>query len=335
MTEVAPVKKNRSWLLQWLIGIFLTALAVFLLSRVIRFQDLKAAFTSISLVNLLMAALVYLVSMFVRAWCWQTLLQRRVSLGRAYLVLNEGYFLNNILPFRLGELGRAYLMGRRTGTGTLNVLPTVIVERSYDLAYAACMLLISLPFFLKMDWARPLALIVLGLIVGGLFALYLAARNRIALEGWLAARSEKIGFIKRWVLPSFHNVLDGFAVLTRFDLFLISLGALGVSWGMAVIRDLILLRSLVPTAPYWWATLAIGASNLGGALPSMAASLGTFEGAATGALSLAGATPEVGLAYALVLHGIHLVFTTVVGFTGITQEGESLGTLVQKLRLSK
>ncbi len=31
--------------------------------------------------------------------------------------MNEGYLINNFLPFRLGELGRALLLGGETGLG--------------------------------------------------------------------------------------------------------------------------------------------------------------------------------------------------------------------------
>jgi uncharacterized protein (TIRG00374 family) len=325
-------KKKSSFFLQWGLGILLTGVAVFILTRVISWEELKTAFSTVSPGTLAACMGIYLFSMGLRALAWQTLLQRRVSLGRAWLVMSEGYFLNNILPFRLGEIGRAFLMGRRTGMGMLNVLPTIVVERAYDLAFAAALLLSTLPFVLKMEWARPVAILVLGLIFVGLFGMYMAARHRSRLEAWLGRLAERSGLVRRYVLPQLHAVLDGFAVLTRFELFAISVVALGLSWFTAIFRDWIVLRDLSSGAPFWWALLAISASNLGGALPSMAASLGTFEGAATGAMVLAGAAPEVGLAYALIIHVIHLIVSTVLGLIGLSQEGESLGNLITKLR---
>ena len=335
MNEVTTTKTDRSWIWQWLIGIALTGGAVFLLTRVIQWDEFKVALTSIRPDKILLITVVYLVSMSFRALAWQTLLQRRISWGRAILGMNEGYFLNNILPFRLGELGRAFLMGRRTGMGTVATLSTVVVERAYDLAIAAALLLTTLPFFLKMDWARPFAIIVLILIIVGLFGLYFAARHREALEGWLTRRLGHLRPFERLILPTIRSLLNGFSVLTRFEFFAISLGALMLSWGIALIRDYMVLQSLVPTAPFWWAMLAISASNLGGALPSMAASLGTFEGAATGAMVLAGATPEVGLVYAIVIHVIHLICSSIIGGIGLAQEGQSLTQLLSSLRANR
>ena len=326
---------NRGWMVQWGIGIVLTGIAIFLLSRVVHWEDLKTAFSAISPSTIGLAVAIYLISFSLRAWCWQTLLQRKVSIWRAALGLSEGYFLNNILPLRLGEIGRAFLMGRRSGLGTLSVLSTVVVERFYDLAFAAAMLLAALPFVLKMDWARPAAILVLALIIAGLFVLYLAARHRVRLEAWIGKLAGRVPLIQKWVMPSLHSILEGFAVLTNFQLFFISMLALGLSWGIGVFRDWTILGALSPGAPFWWALLAISASNLGGALPSMAASLGTFEGAATGAMVLAGARPEVGLAYALIIHVIHLIISSILGLIGLSLEGESLSNLIADLRKAR
>ena len=105
-----------------------------------------------------------------------------------------------------------------------------------------------------------------------------------------------------------------------------------MSWGFALARDYLVINSIVVTAPFWWVMLAISASNLGGAVPSMMASLGTFEGAATGAMVLAGAQPEVGLVYAIVIHAIHLVISSAIGAFALLLEGQSLSKLITDLR---
>ena len=226
--------KNRSWILQWLIGICFTFGAIFLLSRVVRWDEIMTAFASITPLTLVEIIVVYLLGMLARAVCWQTLLQRRVSVGWAFLGINEGYLLNNILPFRLGELGRSFLMGRRTGMGTISTLSTVVVERAYDLVIAAGLLLSVLPYVLKMDWARSIAYVVLVVIIAGLFAVYLAARHREALIGWVQKRFAHVGMIQRLFVPALKSLLEGFSVLTRFDMFAISFGALAGELGFCL-----------------------------------------------------------------------------------------------------
>ncbi|MEN6299709.1 MAG: lysylphosphatidylglycerol synthase transmembrane domain-containing protein, partial [Anaerolineaceae bacterium] len=64
-----------------------------------------------SLVGLSLAATLLWLS--VRGIVWRIILQEKASFRQVFLTLNEGYLLNNLLPFRLGELGRAFLLGRK------------------------------------------------------------------------------------------------------------------------------------------------------------------------------------------------------------------------------
>ncbi|WP_322509619.1 lysylphosphatidylglycerol synthase transmembrane domain-containing protein [Anaerolinea sp.] len=324
-----------SWFFQWGIGILLTGGAIFILSRIIDLNEFIVVFRSLPLKTLLMVWGIYLVSMVIRAWGWQNLLQRRVGLWRAVLLMNEGYFLNNVLPFRLGEFGRAYLAGKYGKSGTFSAFSTVVVERAYDLAFASFLLLSSLPFAFQMRWAQNAAIALLGVIVAGLVGLYFAAHHREKIEQKIIHLASGSVFVQRWVYPTVHGMLDGFSVLTRFEFFIFSLLGIGFSWFLAIFRDFFVLRALDPSIPFWVTLLAISSSNLGGALPSMAASLGTFEGAATGALSLIGLKPELGLVYALVIHIVHLVSTTIIGGIGISQEGKTIQQLITEIRNSQ
>lgn len=321
--------------LRWLPGILLTAAAFLFLGFTVDWPLFLRDIAKIPAWVLLVAALIYLASMVARALCWHTLLQRKVGIFTTIVVMNEGYFLNNILPARMGELGRAFLMGRRSGLGTFRVLPTIVVERAFDVAFAAALLLLTLPLVLKMEQARPVAALLLGMIVAGMFAIYLAARNRAWVEGTLERWSANRAFLRRWVMPQVHSVLDGFSVLARPQYFFLSLLLMASTWGLALMRDYLLLRTILPETPFWWAVLAISAANLGGALPSTMASIGVFEGAAVAALGLVGVPSEQALAYALIVHITHLVSSSLIGAYGLSQEGKSLAELIAELRSAR
>ncbi len=322
-------------MLRWLPAVLVTTLAVWLLVRAIDWQVFFASLAAIPPGILLLTIPIYLVAMVLRALAWQYLLQRRVPAKSVILALNEGYFFNNTLPFRLGELARAFLLGRRSHLGTFNVLSTIVVERSYDLAIAAGLLLVTLPLALGLEWARPVAVLVLVLIVVGLFALYLAARNR----QWVEERIERLAgrwkLVRRFVLPQLHAVLDGFSVLTRVEFFAGSIGLLGLSWLLAILRDWLLIRVFVADAPLWWAALGISASNILGAVPSVMASIGTYELGAVGALTLVGMAKESVLAYALVTHVTHLIFSSLIGAFALSREGQTFSEVYAEIRRAR
>ena len=329
---------SRDWrttarsLLRWLPAVLITLLAFWLLTRVIRWDQFLVALGLVPLGTLALVVLIYLVSMVFRGLAWQFLLQRIVPAGQVILTLNEGYLLNNLMPFRVGELARAFLMGRRSRLGMFHVLPTIVVERSYDLVIAASLLLLTLPLALKLDWARPIAIGILIIILAGLFAVYLAARHREKVEARIEQLAGRWAWIRRWVIPQLHSVLSGFSVLTRVEYFAGSFGLLALSWALAIVRDCILIRVFVPDAPLWWAALGISAANIMGAVPSVMASLGTYELGAVGALTLVGMPKEFALACALIVHVIHLTFSSLIGAYGLSQEGQTITEVYNEIR---
>ncbi len=87
--------------------------------------------------------------------------------------------LNNLLPFRLGEFGRAFLLGRKSDLKFMGVLPSIVVERALDFTFAAFLLIISVPFVVGAASKGTIAIIIGSIMVLGLGAMYLLARNRL------------------------------------------------------------------------------------------------------------------------------------------------------------
>ena len=68
-----------------------------------------------------------------RTFFWRVLLLGQAGFQTIFLTINEGYLLNNFLPFRLGEIGRAILLARKTGLKFWQILPSIIIERALDI----------------------------------------------------------------------------------------------------------------------------------------------------------------------------------------------------------
>lgn len=320
---------------RWLPGLIVSAVALWLVLRTVSWKDFGQALATMSLGTLGLAIVIYLVSMVVRATCWHTILQRKVPLKRAFFVMNEGYMLNNIFPLRLGEIGRAVILGNSSGIGILPVFSTIVVERSYDLVIASSLLLSTLPMALAMDWARPVAATILGLVTGALILLFIMARNKTRVISWLERLPIHWGFYVNWIVPKFGSILDGFSVLNRPRFFIISFLLMLTSWSLAILEDFVLLRNVVPGAQFWWVVFVMGAATIGAGLPSVAAAIGVFEAAVVGTLSLVGVSSSEALVFALIVHAIQFIFSTLIGVIGLVMEGENFSSLYTKLVLKR
>jgi glycosyltransferase 2 family protein len=313
-------------------GVLISGVALWLVLRTVSWEGLGDALATLSLGSLALVILIYFISLFARVFGWYILLQRQIPFKRAFMVMNEGYLLNNIFPFRLGEVGRAVLLGSNTKIGILPVFSTVIVERSYDLAIGSSLLLATLPFVLGMNGSRALALTILGLVFIALTTLFVLARWREPFLRWLNHLPVAWKFFKAKIIPGIGSVLEGFSVLNRPSLFILSLSMLLLSWGLALVEDYLLLRNVAPQAPFWWVAFAISAAALGAGLPSIPGGIGIYEAAIVGALALVGVDSEPALAFALVSHLIGFGFPIIIGAIGLALEGETLSAIYQKIK---
>src|SRR6202023_331123 len=118
-------------------------------------------------------------TLFLRACRWRVLLNSEgaVSVATAFWATAAGYFGNNFLPARAGELVRTFMISSRSSLDTTYVLATALSERVADaiaLVVISALVLLTLPA--QPGWlagaARPFAILgLLGAIAIGVLPL--------------------------------------------------------------------------------------------------------------------------------------------------------------------
>ena len=90
---------------------------------------------------------VYFLAVLVRTWRWDYLLRplKRIPVRRLFPVVVIGYMGNNIFPFRIGELLRAYVLKRNEEVSISSSLATIVVERIFDGLTMLLFVFIALP----------------------------------------------------------------------------------------------------------------------------------------------------------------------------------------------
>jgi glycosyltransferase 2 family protein len=320
---------------RWLPGVIVSLVALYLVFRLASWQDLRSAFTAINPWFVAVAAVMTVLFCVSRAFAWRILLDRKPTVSQTFFGINAGYLLNNLFPLRAGEIGRAVLLGQSTGLGTFHVLSTIIIERAFDLAFAALLLLSSLPLALGMDWAKPVAIITLVLVIIGISSLFLIARNTKIVQAWIFRVLGRYSLVKRFLLPYLDNMLEGLGALTNPQMFLGAVFWIAVSWLIGVLNYYIVILSISPKAPLWWGILIDSVLAMGIAIPSAPAALGVFEASLVAALTLLGIDPSTGLAYAVVMHFMQFVVTGILGMIGLLKEGRSLGSVFKATQSQK
>ena len=315
---------------RWLIPLFISGLAFWLILRDI---DLSQFFTNIAKVGfkpLFLSSLLYFASFLFRVACWYILLRQKVSFKDTFFTMNAGYLLNNVFPFRLGEVGRALLLADPKGPSALEAFSSVIVERVFDVFLSAVFVFMMLPRIFGGDYNQNLVLIIFILALIGMVVLYLTARFRTSILGWLTRWGERAPFVENWARPKVEQLLEGFSVLNNPLLFFLAFGSLLISWFLAFAQNQIIFQALYPDPSYWWMVFVLSVGAFGIALPSAPAGLGVFEGAMVAAFALLGVNAEVAFAHAIIIHAMSFVYNNILGLIGLHMRGEALVGLYQR-----
>ncbi len=316
----------------WLPGVVISLAAIAAILYFVDLHRLAEAIRSADYRLLLAAVAISLVWLAVRGVVWRTLLQNKASYKQVFFTLCEGYLLNNFFPFRLGEVGRAFLLGRKANLGFMEVLPTIVIERVLDLAFSAAILLSAVPFVVGAAGAEKVAFVVGGLVILGLVILYLLARYREWTVRQFDRLSTRWPILRRLGGNFLASFFSGLAVLTDGWLFVRFLFWMTLNWAIAIGQFYLTLAAFFPTPKLVWALFGLGAAAFGGAIPSLPGAVGTYEGALGGALTLVSGDQSTALAVALIAHLFNYLITGVLGVYALSTEGETLMGIYRQLR---
>ncbi len=276
----------------------------------------------------------YTLAHVVRGFRLRALVGVPVTSARLFSINAIGYLAINVVPFRLGEMVRPYLLAREDGIPFGRGVAAVFIERLFDTAallamLTAATLIVDLP--------------ASGFVVGGVDVLQVGQRSAavIVVVGSLAAlglvlageslltRIEALPFGGRAGLfvRRFH---EGVHDLARRPLLFLWLALLTVGiWGAVVTGVWCSLRSFDGVSHTfgagmftWTATLATTA-----AIPTPGF-FGSYELGCAGALFVLGANLDVARIVAVAVHLLMFSYTTIVGVLFVVLEGLSFRAIV-------
>ena len=200
---------NRS--IKFILGFLISVIGLYYAFRQINFWELWVSIKNVNFVLIILAIFILLLSNVIRAWRWQILVKpiNDVSFEPAFSSIMIGYFGNSVLPFRMGEFLRAYVVADKTSLTASTAFGTIVIERILDfIGLSAVILLIMTVYPLKT---------IGGSIIIGVIVLSLTAFIFIFLfsefKSTLLVKIEKLSLLRfgllRKILLFIKNILDG------------------------------------------------------------------------------------------------------------------------------
>jgi len=283
---------------------------------------------------LIPALALYFIGVGVRAIRWHFLLRslKPIPSGALFRTVVIGYMANDILPFRAGELVRAYILGAQESVSKAAALVTIVVERVFD-GLTMLTFIVAASFWLPIgDEALTTRLRVAG-------ALFIVTILALAVLAGMPQRVERIAdfFLRR--IPSesmrtraaglMRSLLEGLGALRSpidsFAVYALSVIAWLCETGMYVLIAVGFGISL----PFAVFLLAAALANLVTIAPSTPGYVGVFDAPVVYTLTLFGIDQNLAASYTLVLHAALYLPVTLLGFYYLWRAGLSLGQMTQ------
>ncbi len=277
----------------------------------------------------------YLLGHLVRGARLRRLVSREatLSLPGATGIVVVGYAVNNVLPVRLGELARAWMLREKSGLPFVQSLTVTFLERLLDGLVLLGLLALTLLARPAQGWL-PATLGWLGVLLGlAAFAVLLA----VLAPGYVIGRASRV---TNRLAPALHDrtvravsaMVSGVAYLRRPLDTLAIVGLTVVVWLLEAGMYLCLLPAFGLAAAPWTAVLAMSATNLGILIPSTPGFIGPFDFFCMQALVSTGVSADTALSYALVAHLAFLVPITLWGVGVLLAHGLTIGRAVRLTR---
>jgi uncharacterized protein (TIRG00374 family) len=323
--NVMAEKRARGHGLRLGFGVLISGLFLYLAMRGIDWARLLGMFSTVSYGYLLLAFVLIVLTSGVRALRWHLLLRRDpgLDLPTLFHLVNIGYFFNNILPAKAGEVVRVVLSGRKLNGRYGLAASALLVERLLDVLAVVVVLVLLLPVVAIPDWVRSGGMVFGMLAFGGTVVLLIVARIGPQAVERIWRTLGCIPLLGRpAVKAAFAELVSGFGVLLDGRiLLLVLLTTAGIWAGYAALNYVMLLVFHLDYLPFAAAALVLCATGFSMMVPSSPGAMGVFEWAGVQGLLVYSVDQGVAFGYMLGLHLFTNLTLILLGLAGMITQG--------------
>jgi uncharacterized protein (TIRG00374 family) len=257
---------------------------------------------------------------------WRFLLKPSggISLARATQAIYAGLFTNEIVPFRAGELVRAYLVSRWRAIAFMDVLPSIAVERFFDGVWLAVGIGLT-AIFVRLPENLLRAADALGLVVILAAALLVAlvVRKRRSPSG-PPPSPRKLWRPLRFLAALLDRIARGIGEIGTSRYFYYSLFTSPLIFICQILAFWCVMEGCGLGLPLWTGAAVFMILYFGTALPNAPSNIGTYQFFTVLGLSLFGVEKTAAASFSVAVFVILTVPLWVLGIAAIAGTGMRL-----------
>ena len=128
------MKKNHKTIIQIIIGIAVSVLCLYFAFRGIDIKESIEIVKNVKVPYVIISLILSIVIIVFRALRWECFIPLKEPIKKRTIIASVyiGYMASNVLPAKLGEVVRAYILGAKEGVSKSAVFASVVTERLFD-----------------------------------------------------------------------------------------------------------------------------------------------------------------------------------------------------------
>ena len=280
----------------------------------VNIEDIYRALSGANMIYIFVAFIATFVTFILRSLRWKILLDspKELKIQKYISTTHVGYFLNNILPFRAGDLARAKLLSNiSTNIKFSFLVGSLVAEKIIDLWIIGLFSIFLILFGFNN---------VLGLEFSiGILLLYIITSFIIFGNNFLASKIQKQFSITK-------NFIDGYLLVSKNK---VKLGGISILlWFSFVAYMYTLLKSVNIDLSFQQYIGITVITSIVTSLPIVPAAIGTYHLAVIYFLNLYGIGIDKSQTAAILLHSVFLLYSIILGYIYLSFEKIELKSLI-------
>ena len=139
------MKKSHKTALQVIVGVIISIICLYFAFRGINIKESIEIVKNIDVVYFLISLVLSVLIIALRGLRWECFIPLKKPIKKRTIVMATyiGYMGNNILPAKLGEVARAYILGVKEDVSKSALIASVVTERLFDVITGGVILTLS------------------------------------------------------------------------------------------------------------------------------------------------------------------------------------------------
>jgi glycosyltransferase 2 family protein len=301
-----------------ILGIAISIVLIYFSFRDVNFRDALEHIKKINLVYAALSLFFIVLMQALRSYRWGVILSplEKINQFTLFSVTCVGFLAISVIPARLGELARPFLISRKSSVKMSSGLGTVAMERVLDFLSILIITILMLFVF----WQKlPVEMIISAVLF------FIITLIMIFFTVSLVWRREKALLVIQWFVrklpgqifdkidPLIHHFIDGFGVIKNVKMLLHLFFLSAVVWLVDVAAIYSLFLAFGFNLPVLAAFVVMVILIAGIAIPTAPGFIGNWHVACILGLSLFGVAKLESASFALVYHFLSMMIVVILG----------------------